>query len=292
MSEEWDDTGTGSSAGESIVAAGNTLVRLENSTQMAVSVQRPRDEGAILMAALKELELYPSMAEEAIYSKPVGKDDSGKMTYAEGLSIRAAESLANRWKNSAFGVDLVSEDEDTATIAAVFLDYEMNTRHVVQQRVSKWFKSRKSGLMKYSPDRFDIVLKANGSKILREAILRSLPGGLKKEYEQKARRLLTNKPESKRVAIVERFAVLGVTVDQLVKHVGKDVKDWKKDELVTLLGIYNAVREGEITAEETFGTKADAAPNLEGSVKAKEGAETKPGQNGNQKETPKDGKLV
>src|SRR5512137_1875260 len=102
---------------------------------MSVAVQHPSSEERILTAALKELDLYPSMAEEALYMKPVGKNlTTGKMTYAEGLSIRTAESLANRWKNSSFGCEIVGEDYDTVSLAAVFLDYEENTRHVVMAR--------------------------------------------------------------------------------------------------------------------------------------------------------------
>lgn len=242
-------------AQERIVERGNTLVRLENTTQMSIAIQQPRDEMKILQASLKELETYPSMAEEAIYSKPVGKDDSGKMKHAEGLSIRTAESLANRWKNSAYGGDIVSEDEEAATIAAVFLDYENNTRHVVQKRVSKFYKQKgKSTIVQYTPDRFDIVLAANMSKILREVILRSLPGGLKKEYEYRAKQMLKgDKLQNRRTAIVAKLADLQVTQDVVEKYKGKPMKDWTHEDITELLGVYNAIRDGEISAQEVFG---------------------------------------
>lgn len=265
--EDLVEYSAGGSAWDNIVLGGNTLVRLENETQLAVSVQRPRDEAKILKASLAELDLYPSLAEGAIYIKPVGKTESGKMTYAEGLSIRTAESLSMRWGNNAYGVDIVGEDEDSATIAAVYLDYEANIRRVKQQRVSKWFKRRNGQLQKYAPDRFDVVLNANGSKILREVILRSLPAGLKKEYENKARDLLGNKVDSKRQAIVSRFKTLGVEQEKLISYVGKPVDEWKKDEMVTLLGIYNALRDGELTVKDVFeGEETPTAQELEGTV--------------------------
>jgi hypothetical protein len=176
-----------------LVAQGASLTRLENATQMQVSVQRPRDEVKILKAALQELDIYPSLAEEALYSKPVGKDHKPTcnnkfncncpMKYAVGLSIRTAESLANRWGNNAYGCEITADDEQSATLSAVYLDYETNTRTVLQKRVSKTYKARSGGLIKHTLDRFDVVLAANQSKILREAILRRLPAGLKKEYE-------------------------------------------------------------------------------------------------------------
>ena len=92
-----------------LVSSGAALVKLENTTQMQIAAQRPRNEDRVLSAALAELERYPSMADEAIYSKPVGKDpNTNAMKYVEGLSIRAAESLANRWANSAYACDVSS----------------------------------------------------------------------------------------------------------------------------------------------------------------------------------------
>jgi hypothetical protein len=243
------------SAQERVIEKGNTLVKLENTTQMSIAIQQPRNELTILQSALKELETYPSMAEEAIYSKPVGKDDSGKMKHAEGLSIRTAESLANRWKNSAYGGDIVSEDEESATIAAVFLDYENNTRHVVQKRVSKFYKQKgKNSIVQYTPDRFDIVLAANMSKILREVILRSLPGGLKKEYEHRAKQMLKgDKLQNRRTAIVAKFADLQVGQADIERYKGKAMKEWTHEDITELLGVYNAIRDGELSTQEILG---------------------------------------
>ncbi len=240
---------------EKIIAQGNTLIKLENDTQMSIAIQRPRDEARILQSALKELELYPSMAEEAIYNKPVGKDDKGKQKIAEGLSIRAAESLANRWNNSSYGGSLIGEDEESGTVAAVFLDYETNTRHVIQKRVSKFYKqSGQSGkIVQYTPDRFDTVASANISKVLREVILRSLPAGLKKEYENKAKMLLRgDKLQNRRAAILARFTELQITQEQLEGYKKKSLKEWKHDDITELLGLYNAIKDGEVNAEEVF----------------------------------------
>jgi len=255
---------------EKIISQGNALVKLENSTQMQVAIQRPRDESKILGSALHELDLYPSMAEEAIYNKPVGKDkdDKDKMKYAEGLSIRTAESLANRWNNSAYGGDIVGEDEESATIAAVLLDYETNTRHVIQKRVSKFYKSYQGKVVQYSPDRFDIVVAANMSKALREVILRSLPGGLKKEYENKAKKLLKgDKLDNRRKGIVVRFEGIQITQAQLETYKKKPLKEWKHEDITELLGLFNAIRDGELEAENIFGKKKTEEKTEESKLK-------------------------
>lgn len=233
-----------------MVSEGMTLVRLENNTQMTIAVQRPRDEAKILDASLKELILYPSLAEEALYSKPVGKDEGGKMKYAEGLSIRTAESLANRLGNNAYGCEITGEDEQSATLSAVYLDYETNTRTVLQRRVSKYYKSRNKGIQKYSPDRFDVILAANQSKILREAILRRLPAGLKREYELKAKEVLSKKPLAERQKkMIDAFRLLHVKPEQLEQLREKSLTEFTHEDLTELMGIYNALKDGETTIE-------------------------------------------
>ena len=243
-----------------LVSSGATLVKLENTTQMQVAVQRPRNEDRVLSAALAELERYPSMADEAIYSKPVGKDsNTNAMKYVEGLSIRAAESLANRWMNSAYACDIVNEDQGTITIAAIFMDYEGNTRHVVQRRVSKFYKKKNSTtIAQYSPDRLDVVVAAVMSKALREVILRSLPAGLKKEYEYKAYKVLEMQPlEQRQIAIVARFKEVGIRKDALETHAGKKIEQLTAEDLKIYTGLLNAIRDGEISAEEALGIKKE-----------------------------------
>ena len=252
-------------AGEALVAQGMSIVRLENNTQMQVAMQRPRDEGKILKASLHELELYPSLAEEVLYMKPVGKNpDTKKMTYAEGLSIRAAESLANRWVNSSFGCEIVAEDDLTVQLAGVFLDYENNTRHVVVGRVAKNYRARTGQVVKRTPDQIELAVKAEQSKVLREVILRSLPAGLKKEYENEVRRLLKGgKIENRKAAIVARFQELNVSVETLETHRGKKMAEWEHDDIVSLLGIANAMRDGELTREAAFPEKKEADDKAE-----------------------------
>lgn len=234
-----------------MVSTGMSLIRLENSTQMMVAVQRPRDEGKILDACLRELILYRSLAEEALYSKPVGKDDHGKMKYAEGLSIRSAESLANRWGNNAYGCEITADDDDSATLSAVYLDYETNTRTVLQRRVSKYYKKKVGGIVKYTPDRFDVILAANQSKLLREAILRRLPAGLKKEYEIKVKEILAQKPIPERQKkMVAAFMALGIKSEQLEQLRNKKVADFDHEDLTELLGSFNAIKDGETTIDE------------------------------------------
>ena len=239
-----------------LLREGAALIRLENNTQMQIAIQRPRDEAKILSDSLKELELYPSMADEVLYSKPVGKED-GVQKYATGLSIRTAESLANRWTNSAYGCDIIAEDAESVTLAAVFMDYENNTRHVLQKKVSRFYKNKQGVKTMTPPDRFaDVVIPANQSKILREVILRSLPAGLKTEYEDKARAILGAGDKVNRSnKMLRSFLRLGISKSQLEEIAGKKVSEFSPDDITAHIAIHNALRDNETTVEQLIAEK-------------------------------------
>lgn len=257
--------------------AGSTLVRLENDVQMGIALKKPRDERKILEGAMTELDIYPNCAAEALYNKPVGKDDTGIMKYAEGLSIRAAESLGNRWGNNAFGCQTISENDTATMIAAVFLDYERNNRRVIEKRVSKFYKTREGQVRAYTPDRYDIVLAANQSKALREAILRSLPAGLKEAYMTKAKSVLSKgKVEDRRKRMIAAFKVFKVTTEMIAELGGKAVVELTHDDLDELQGAYNALKDGEVTLQELFPNRQFEQAKPNGNSKLKVAAASSP----------------
>ena len=234
---------------EELVAGGEQLYRLENTTQLMIAISRPRDEAKILASALAELELYPSQAEEAIYCKPVGKDKNGVMKFARDLSIRAAESLALRWSNSAWEWGVVGEDEMTATICAVWLDYEQNVRHQVTRRVSKMFKKSSGQMQRIADDRFhDLNCPRVGSLLLRGVILRSLPAGLRTEYRIRAERLIPPMSEAGKARMLALLAEEGVSKETVQSMISTPWEKLTEADYLDLKGYYNALKGKEVTA--------------------------------------------
>ncbi len=240
---------------EKLVKEGVSLIKLENDTQMMISIQRPRDEEKILKACLKELDTYRSCADEALYIKPVGKNDKGEMQFADSLSIRAAESLANRWTNNAYACDKIDEDDESITLAGIWLDYETNIRRVLLKRVSKSYTQRATRKRIYhNDDRLELVVSANQSKLLREVILRNLPAGLKKEYENKAWQLLETEDREKKLVKIKRlFEQHSITLVDLASILGKELQKASNKDLIKLGGMFNSLRDGEITKEALLG---------------------------------------
>lgn len=247
---------------------GHSLIKLENSTQMQVAVQRPRDESKILTDALKELETYRTAAISALYNKPVGKDDSGKMQNVIGLSIRAAESLANRWRNSSYGCEIISEDPESITLGAVFLDMETNCRHAMTRRVSKSLKRKDGSQYKLFGDRLDTHVQAQASKLLREVILRSLPAGLKEDYKEKAVEIMRKLGPDQIKRMLNAFLKHKVTQKDIEFYLDKTIDKISLDDYIELQGLYNAIEEGESSAEEVFGTSKQRQ-NVNDAIKKK-----------------------
>ena len=262
--------GEGGTVGEELamqVAQGSTIIRLENETQLAIAVQRPRDNKKVLNEALEVLELSSTLAEAAIYSKPVGRDQqTNQMKYAEGLSIRAAEELRRIYGNNSAGTTIIEDRKDDAVIGAAFLDMEKNTRYAEEQVVSKFFKTKEGHIKQIPPDRFaDVVLKAHKSKLLREVILRSLPAWLKGEFEAKARELaMKGSLVTLRTKMVQKFTELNVTEAMILGHLGKaSLNDVSRENIVTMRGVFNAIRDGEQNIEDVFGKQEQSKPSKE-----------------------------
>lgn len=252
------DTEPISEGAQAILEKGAALVRIENMTQMRLAIQEPRDIAKIKKEVLAELQTYPESAFDAIYEKPVGKEKVGNewvQKYASGLSVRAAEALAYAWGNNAFAAEIVADDGTIVTGVAIYLDYEKNTRRAIPFRISRKYKAAGSSVMKLTPeDRFnDIVIPAKLSKVLREVILRSLPPGIKAEYEQRAREIIRKKEGDRWGRVLRHFSKLGVSAEDLEEKMGKDPQALSDKDFEELIGMHNAIMDGETTVAQCFG---------------------------------------
>jgi len=238
------------------------LIRMENETMAAAAIAKPRNNQAVMRELLDQIEAYPSFAESVTYAKPIGKDNAtGQMQYARGLSIRAAEAVAAAWGYNRIEQTVEPIDDDTVRVTATFTDFQTGRIWRDSGIVSKFYKDRNGRMVRHSDDRFyNVVLKAELSKRVREAIIRSVPPGVRSELqilaETMVAKLLSNETVSK---MVNSFSTLGVGLVQLENLLGKPIaKGWTTDDRLTLQQIFTAIRDGETTVAEVFQkTKAE-----------------------------------
>ncbi len=119
--------------------------------------------------------------------------------------------------------------------------------------------------MRHDDDRFfNVVCKAEKSKLVREVILRSVPAGLKSEIEKAAAEALGEFMDDGALqSLIDGFAEKNVSVEQIEKLIGKRKENFLTADRTKLLGLWNAVKDGESSVNEVFGDE-QAEPPAEG----------------------------
>ena len=237
------------------------LIKMENESLMMAAQVRPRNNQAVMRELLDQIEAYPSFAESVMYAKPIGADKSGRMQYARGLSIRAAEAIAAAWGYNRIEQTVEPIDDDRVRVTATFTDFQTGRIWRDSGIVSKWYRSRGGAMTRHNDDRFyNVILKAELSKRVREAVMRSVPPGVRSELQNLAERMVAKLLSSETVEkIVQSFSGIGVTLVQLENLLAKPMsKGWTTEDRVTLQQVYTAIRDGETTVGEAFGVHATA----------------------------------
>jgi hypothetical protein len=242
--------------GAALVAAGATLMRIENETMQAVSVKQPRIEKRVLAAALEELELAPDLAARTYYSIPFAESKGSERKFqVEGPSVNAAMNLARRWGNCAVRSLIMAETEDQVHLSGEFVDYETNFRISKPFAVSKLLKRRDGRTELLRDQRLVMAVQAGSSKAVRNAILSGLPDYLVETYYQRAKAIAGREAKSKWTEIQVKFREFGVTPEMLESHVGHELEQINDQELADLRGIFNALRDGLAKATDVFAAK-------------------------------------
>lgn len=252
-----------------VQAGGNRLPDGVNAGTVTIEVQRaiaevqaklmiaksmPRDPVAAWEKVMKACSL-PGMAEAAFYSYKRGVQE------VTGPSIRLAEALASAWGNIDYGMRELSNKDGVTELEAYAWDLETNT--LTTQRFTVHHKRDTKGGGYALTDQRDIYeLGANmGARRMRARILAVLPADIVKAAEEKCRQTLSGGsgvPISERVkGMLTKFAPFGVAQKHIETRLGKKMVDIMPDDIVLLIGIYNSIKDGNISASEAFEQKSE-----------------------------------
>lgn len=257
------------SASSAIAAQSKAMVE----SRYIMAMRNPRNWDAVRQDLIKECR-RPSFAhnKSAYYIKPIGQG-------VEGLGIRFVEVALRCMKNVLVETTMIFEDEIKEVHRVSVTDLEANITYPLDVRVSKTVeRSKPNGdgsylsvrKNSYGRDVFtllgtdDDLLNKRGaliSKAIRTIGLRIIPGDLCDEAEDiiKAIRLdaAAQDPDAARRKLVDAFAEIGVTATDLTVYLGHDIGKCSPAQIVTLRGIYGAIRDGEATWQTVMTNKAE-----------------------------------
>lgn len=234
-------------------------MKMENESIMTECRLRPRDMEAIKRELTKQLEAFPELAAAAIYSKPVGEGKN-----ASGLSIKAAETLAEVYGYNRVQTAVSPLDANSVYVEATFIDYQNGRVWRTKGILSKFYtkaKNKGGGQSRIPEDRFNsVTVKAEASRQAREAITRCINSGLKAWFENECRKRQQQMLTPGKVAeIVESFRDKGVTLEQLDTLIGRPKSmGWTNADKALLANTWNAIKDGETTIDQVI---ADRKPD-------------------------------
>jgi hypothetical protein len=223
-----------------------TLQKSEIDQQIATAKRFPRQMTKLLTTATALATADAETAEECIYVLPRG----GKMI--EGPSVRFAEIMAHSWGNCRCGARVIGEDPEFVTSQGSFFDMEQNVHigYEVKRRITTSKGAR------YNSDMIGTTSNAACSIALRNAILRGIPRAIWKKVYAQARQVVAGDIktlDTRRASMIKVFEVMGVKREVIFAKLGvKGVDDVNLDHLVTLRGLFNSIRENEISADKAF----------------------------------------
>jgi hypothetical protein len=187
------------------------------------------------------------VAESCFYALPRG----GKTI--TGLSVRFAEIVASCWGNLRAGARIISNDGKLITAQGLIHDLETNvaiTVEVSRKITDKYGKT-------FSQDMQIVTANACCSIAFRNAIYKAVPSSLFKGTVDKIKEVSIGKAidlQTSRENAMKNFKALNVEESDVFKLLKvKKEDDIDRDKLFILKGVFNAIKDSEITIEEAFG---------------------------------------
>lgn len=228
------------------------IERADTDMQIATAKKYPRSMKRFLENAIALVTVDEDTAESCIYRRPVGRDASGKMEYAEGESIRLAEIVAATYGNLRVGAIITEITPRYVKARGMAHDLESNylaAAEVVEATVTK------NG-QPYSERMRLVTAKVAQSKALRDAIFRAVPKSVCKPIINKCYEIMAGneKPLSeRRAAAAAWIASLPIEPERVFNALEVNgIEDITAAHLVKLTGIKTALKDGDITLDEAF----------------------------------------
>lgn len=181
-------------------------------------------------------------------------DKDGKKVVIEGPSVRFAEIIAACWKNLRIAARIIGNDGKTITAQGVCHDLESNV--AISTEVKRSIVTSKG--YTYSQDMQVVVGNAASSIALRNAICKVVPQVLIKSVVEEVQSKALE--HIKQIGIEESWKQwvaymqqqYGVSESMMLEYLGKERSALTAEDIQKIVGVYQAIKEGTTTVEESF----------------------------------------
>jgi len=225
--------------------------KAEMENAIDVAKRYPRDVRLIKAKVLTLATCDETTAKGCFFAKPV--DNKG--TIATGPSIRLAEIIAASYSNIKYGSRIIDIGEKFVRVQGMAIDLESNLSYTSEVTRSIW--SDKGGY-RYSQSLIETTTKAACAFAVRDAIFKVVPMGIFNSELQQIKETAVGKKSGEQLSVrvtkcFKAFEKLTVKKETIIKYLGvKNENEITEDHLETLIGLYNAIEENQVTVEEAF----------------------------------------
>ena len=224
--------------------------------QIATAKNYPRNVQRAISNSIAIVTLDSETASTCTYSLPRG----GKPI--TGPTVHLAKILAQNWGNLRVEAKVISVERATLTSQAIAFDLENNLAIKVEVKRSIMGKSGR-----FNEDMIVVTGNAANAIALRNAILAVIPRGIVDKVYREATKTITGdlsdetKLITKRKKVLDGFAnTYGVAEREVLNAIGKAaVEHITQEDLVVLIGIGQAIKDGDTTVEMAFKQKKTEA---------------------------------
>jgi hypothetical protein len=256
-----------------------TTEEIETAIQITPEIVYQQDKAAIDMQ-ISTAKAYPRnikrATENALAIVTIDAETAKVCTYSvprggkaiTGPSVHLAKILAQTWGNLRIEAKVVAIDATQITSEAVCFDLESNL--AIKTQVKRSITGRQG---RFNEDMITVTGNAANSIALRNAILSVIPRSVVDKVYNTAKQVITGDVSDKNKLIAKRKQVFdglkdtfSLTEKEILSAVGKAAIDHvTADDLVVLIGIGTAIRDGDTTVEQAFkGVKENGNGNGNG----------------------------
>lgn len=237
------------------MATMSAITKAELDQQVTTAKAYPRSLTSFQRDCRSMATLTPEVAQECFYVLPARRGGDGKPI--QGPSVRLAEIVVSAWGNCRAGSRVLEEGRDFIVAQGQFHDLERGT--VISSEVRRRIVDSKG--RRYSLDMIATTANAACSIARRNAVFQGIPKALWSSVYRECLAVVRGDVKTlvnRRAEALDTLGKMGATKQMVFDALGvKGLEDIGLDELVTLGGWLNSLRDGEAEFDEIFAPKVD-----------------------------------